>query len=448
MLIDFVFSNYKSFRDSTTLSMQAEGLKEHRDSLLEAGDLHILPCAAVYGKNGGGKSNLLRALWLGVQFICNAQRTQHDGAPVPVSPFALDEDSRNRPTFFEYTYVFEGIKYRYGFAATRKEITREYLYYWPKRNRATIFERSGQSYKFPQSGDKKRREIITDAVASNQLYLVIASALNYEPCIQASRWFREAFSFSRDFVEIPRQLRDYSDNKKMLDAIVNIAKHADIGIENMSFEFQDREIRVEDTLPEEMPEGAKTALAQFFQALSSDPNEAEGKLTMSEVKALSYHHGINPKGDPACYPLDLAEESDGTRKLMALAPPIEKTLENGGVLVVDEIETRLHPLLVKYIVSRFQNPEKNPNKAQLIFTTHSTELLEMDLLRKDQIYFADKKSETGISELYSISDMKTRTGENIRKGYLLGKYGAIPYLEEDEEVKVCQEEAGTEKAQQ
>ena len=130
--------------------------------------------------------------------------------------------------------------------------------------------------------------------------------------------------------------------------------------------------------------------------------------------------------------MELSDESDGTRRLMSLAPAIESALRTGGILLVDELERELHPMLLKYIVAKFQSKNSNPNGAQIIFTTHNTELLNLELLRKDQIYFVDKKDNSGISELYSISEISTRTAENIRKGYLVGKYGAIPDIQIEE----------------
>ena len=132
------------------------------------------------------------------------------------------------------------------------------------------------------------------------------------------------------------------------------------------------------------------------------------------------------------YELELSEESDGTRKLMALAPAIESSLKNGGILLIDEIERELHPMLVEYIIAKFQNKATNPKGAQIVFTTHNTELMNETLIRKDQIYFVDKDQNTGASELYTISEFSTKTSENIRKGYLLGKYGAIPNIEIEE----------------
>ena len=153
---------------------------------------------------------------------------------------------------------------------------------------------------------------------------------------------------------------------------------------------------------------------------------------MNEVKAISKHQGINANGEAVLYPLELSDESDGTRKLMSIAPAIESALKKGGVLIVDEIEKELHPMLVDFVVAKFQSKQSNPKGAQLIFTTHNTELMNMEILRKDQLYFADKNNEDGISELYSISGLGTRTTENIRKGYLLGKYGATPDIEIEE----------------
>lgn len=153
---------------------------------------------------------------------------------------------------------------------------------------------------------------------------------------------------------------------------------------------------------------------------------------MGEVKAASIHPGVDHSGNQKTYSLELSDESDGTRKLMSIAPAIESVLSNGGVLLVDEIERELHPMLVDYIIAKFQSKRTNPNGAQIIFTTHNTELMNLELLRKDQFYFVDKNELDGSSELYGISDFSTRTTDNIRKAYLLGKYGATPNIEIEE----------------
>ncbi len=430
MLIEFRFKNYRSFRDEAVLSMEAAGLGMYKSCLIEYNSkTNILPGTAIYGKNGGGKSNVIRAFWLAVQFIKNAQRTQHADAPIPVHPFILNDYSENEPTEFAFTYVLDGVKYWYSFAATKKYIFKEELFYAPKGQKALVFSRVGQDFKFTE--EKSRRKLIAETVSKNQLFFSVACTMNDAACVSAMRWFRERIYFSRDYSDIPRQLLEYSNDQNMLKAISDYAKAADFGIEDMRFEINSREIS-ESKLPDDLPEGVKNVLTQFLHALSQSTDIAETRTAMNEVRAISMHQGRNQDGAPAFYPLELSDESDGTRKVMSIAPAIESALNNGGVLLVDELEKGLHPLLVDYVVAKFQSKETNPKGAQLIFTTHDTELLNMELLRKDQIYFVDKNHEEGTSELYSISDFGTRTAENIRKGYLLGKYGAIPELNIEE----------------
>lgn len=432
MLIEFTFQNYRSFRDNAVLSMEATGLGSFKDCLIHYGNKNLLPGVAIYGKNGGGKSNVIRAFWLAVQFIKNAQRTQHENASIPVVPFALNDYSSNEPTEFSFVYTLDGNKYWYGFAATREKVVHEYLYYAPKGQKALVFSREGQEFSFTE--DKAKRKLISEAVAENQLFFSVACTMNDAACVGAMRWFREQIFFSRAYSDIPRQLLEYSNDSNMLNAISNYAKAADLGIEDMQFEFNSQEIDTALNFPENTPEGMKAALTQFIHALSETSNNSEVKLKMGEVKATSQHLGLDSSGKSQRYTLELADESDGTRKLMAIAPAIESVLANGGLLLVDEIERELHPTLVDFIVAKFQSKRTNPNGAQIVFTTHNTELMNMELIRKDQLYFVDKSNEDGASELYSISDFSTRTTDNIRKGYLLGKYGATPNVDVEEVV--------------
>lgn len=430
MLIEFRFKNYRSFRDEAVLSMEAVGLSSFKKSLIEQNKMKLLPGVAIYGKNGGGKSNVIRAFWLGVQFIRNAQRIQHEKASMPVVPFLLDDYSANNPTEFAFDYIADGIKYWYSFEATKEKIIRESLYHAPKGQKALVFSREQQKFNFTE--DKARRKLISETVAENQLFFSVACTMNDAVCTKAMKWFREDIFFSRDYTDIPQQLLEYSGDSNMLNAISEYAKAADFGIEEMQFEIENKEIDGAIDFPENIPEGMKSALISFIQILSETSNNSEGKLKMSQVKAQSKHKGILENGEAGLFKLELEDESDGTRKLMSLAPAIESVLKRGGVLLVDEIERELHPMRVNFIVAKFQSKNSNPNGAQIIFTTHNTELMNLELLRKDQIYFADKNRNDGSSELYSVTDFMTKTADNIRKGYLAGKYGAIPDLEIEE----------------
>ena len=428
MLIEFKFYNYRSFKEEASLSMEALNGGNFKNSLINY-KTKLLPAVAIYGKNGGGKSNIIRAFWLAVQFIKNAQRTQHEKASIPVNPFLLDDESQNKPTGFEFTYTVDNIKYIYGFSATKQKICSEYLYYAPNGQKSMVFNRDMQNFEFRSNSEKKKRKLISEAVAANQLYFAVACTMNEQTCIKAMKWFREQVFFSRDYTDIPSQLIEYSENPNMLHAISEYAKKADLGIEDMQFEIKDIEISDADKLPDNIPDDIKISLEKFLKALSDAPNISEQKLKMGEVHATSFHKGINENGKQTLYKLQLSDESDGTRKLMALAPAIEHVLECGGVLLVDELEKEMHPMLVEFIVAKFQNPFTNSKNAQIIFTTHNTELLNMQLLRIDQIYFTDKSNKTGESTLYSVNDTDVL---NIRKSYLMGKYGATPNIEIEE----------------
>lgn len=431
MLIEFRFKNYRSFRDEATLSMEATGLSSFKNCLIPlTSTVKLLPACAIYGKNGGGKSNVIRAFWLAVQFIRNAQRTQHERAVIPVNPFALNDYSKDEPTEFDFVYTSNGIKYWYGFSATREKIFSEYLYHAPKGQKALIFSRTAQEFSFTE--EKTKRSMIGEMVAENQLFFSVACTMNDAPCVAAMRWFRDQVYFSRDYSDIPRQLLEYSEDKNMLKAISDYAKAADLGIQDMQFEFDSKELKDDDSLPNDIPDGIKTALVQFMHVLSETSNNGEVRLKMGEVTAKASHLGQTKDGKKTSYLIDLADESDGTRKLMALAPAIESALRTGGILLVDELERELHPKLVNYIIAKFQSKVTNPNGAQIVFTTHNTELMNLELLRKDQLYFVDKQDKDGASELYSISEFATRTTDNIRKGYLVGKYGATPDIEIEE----------------
>lgn len=426
MLVRFQFENYRSFRDESILSMEAKGNAEYKSCLLPYKKKGLLPAAALFGKNGGGKSNVIRAFWFGVQFIRNAQKTQHEKAEVPVRAFALNDYSKQEPTGFEYEYIQDGVKYIYGFSATKKEIKKEYLYAAPKGQKSEVFSREGQVFSFPVNGEKKMKEMIAEAVAPNQLFFSIACVMNYRPCILAMKWFREYVHFSKDYADIPQQLLEHAEDVNMLKSIVTYAKQADVGIEDMSFEIKNEEISAHDSMPGNLPEGMVMALKQFAAALKDSSDSAELNLKIGEVKTSSMHRGINKAGEEKLFSLELSDESDGTRRWMSLAPGIEQVLQQGGVLMVDEIDRELHPLLAEFIISQFQSPETNPGRAQIIFTTHDTELLNMEILRKDQVYFVDKNKKSGVSELFNLTELPVRTNDNIRKAYLVGKYGAVP----------------------
>ena len=288
MLLEFKFQNFRSFRDETVLSLEATGLSAFKGSLIKYGTKNLLPGIAIFGKNGGGKSNVIRAFWLAVQFVKNAQRTQHENSEIPVNPFALNDYSRNEPTAFEFVYTLDDILYVYGFSATKDKIVSEYLYHSPNGQRALVFSRDYQKFSFTNKSEKARRTLISETVAENQLFFSVACTMNDGDCIRAMRWFREFVYFSRDYTDISTQIFENIDDKNIINAITSYAKNADIGILDMSFEYKSKDV----SFPEDLPEGIKSALMTLLVNLSAGANESEAKLKMGEIVATSFRKGL------------------------------------------------------------------------------------------------------------------------------------------------------------
>ena len=349
--------------------------------------------------------------------------THGAGVLVPVDPFKLNDYSTETPTSFEFIYKYKGIKYIYGFSATKEKICEEYLYHYPKGFRAQVFKRTGQEFSFIQ--DKAFKQLISKAVAENQLYFSVANTMNESVCAEAMKFFTESIVFSREFEDLPGQIRLNYHNNNVLKSMKQYAQRADVGITDMKFEMKNTEIDVDDTIPEDAPPELSRALKSFVSALSDN---SQVKIQRNEIKARTYHTGISKNGEISQYELGLEDESDGTLRLMALAAAIDRTIDNGGIFVADELEKGLHPLLTEYIVNKFQNSEINKNNAQLIFTTHDTEIMRQHFLDADQFYFVDKDRQTGESELYSVDGLGKKNNADIRTGYLIGKFGGVPEL--------------------
>lgn len=393
MLVEFRFKNYRSFRDEAIFTTDR------------------LPAVAIYGKNGGGKSNVIRAFWVAAQFIRSAQRTQHNAAAVLVTPFALNDYSKDEPTEFGFEYISDGIRYWYSFAATREKVVSESLYYAPHGRKALIFERVGQGFTF--TDQKTRRTLIAKMVAANQLFFSMACTVSDEQCIAAMHWFRDQIFFPKDYPDISPVVIEHQEDKNMLRAIPHYLKTADLGIQDASFVVNGRMIRDGDHISDDV----KAALDKFMRVLPGGFGNGTYRVSVSTI-----HQGLDRDGNEVLYSMNLLNESDGVRKLAAIAPAVESALRTGGTVVIDDLDCGLHPVLVSYLVDKFANTDG----AQIIFTTNDAAL--MDDMVKDQIYLVDKNKRDGASELYAMSDFNMRTTESVRKGYLVGKYGAIPFL--------------------
>jgi hypothetical protein len=399
MLIRFRFANVHSLRDEQELSLVAS-LHEGRGDLVRVEDLDVdlLRTAAVYGPNAAGKSNVLAALRFMRNAVVDSHRLWWPEGPIPVEPFLLDS-ARDSPSLFEVDLLLDGVRYQYGFKLDTQRILEEWLYSYPKKRRQLWFSRdAGAPEPFTFGKNLKgNHRIIQGLTRENSLFLSAAAENNHQALLPIHRWFRERLHFSA----AESRAGDLSFTLAMLDSapkkasVLDLLHLADLGI-------ADLEIR----------DDRRTGLYVYDSAA----------VPVLEVKHRT-REGL--------VPLPIQRESRGTQAWISLAGTILWVLERGAVLFLDELDASLHPRLALEVVRIFQDPERNPRNAQLIFNTHDTTLLGNLMgepsLHRDQVWFVEKDQE-GASHLYPLTDFKPRKLENLERGYLQGRYGAVPFI--------------------
>lgn len=417
MLIEFSITNFKSVQTTQTLSMAAGAASELREQnsfiTNEQGVPRLLRSAAIYGPNASGKSNLLEAMDFMEDFVLESSKEAQEGEPIDVTPFLFNTNNRNQPSEFEVLFMQEGIRYQYGFAVTTTRVMREWLIAYPEGRPQRWFEREFDSISNKESwyfGSKFKghKTVLQDATRSNALFLSTATQLNNEQLKPIYNWFHlklrtigvgglsPAFSASLCKSETGRK------------RILNLLNAADLSIKDLKLETKKFDAI---DLPSDMPDTVKDMIKK----------ELDGK----ELTEVKFMHAV--AGSKELVALDPDDESVGTRKLFTLAGPWIDVLDNGYVLFVDELDNSMHPLMVRFLIKLINNPEINKKNAQLIFTTHDTSVLDNDLFRRDQIWFTEKDSNNA-TKLYPLSDFTPRKGEALEKGYLKGRYGALPYI--------------------
>ena len=415
MLIQFRFANFKSFRDDTILDLSATKITEHADQVVQVGSEKLLPVAAIYGANAGGKSNVIEAFRFMATYVMNsfAYGGEGDNGKGPakrpqLTPFLFDKESRDAPSMFEVYFTGPGEEdtktYNYGFMVDREGVLEEWLSVKAKTARTPkmVFYRNRDKDELDLSGlSKKEQDVIKLSLYDETLVASLGAKQRVPIAVLVRDWFRRV-------------------------DIANFGNPA----ENLVLSSIIREDFIQD---EAVRRQAQEFLSAFdkgivgFQTkrLESADNERR------RVEVSSIHKMIDSDETVA---IPLQEESGGTLKMFALFPVLREVLDAGGVLLVDELNAKLHPLLVRSLLIMFLDPATNPRHAQLIFTTHDSWQLSNDLLRRDEIWFVEK-AESGVSSLYALVDFadpfgaKIRKDENYERNYLLGKYGAIPALE-------------------
>ena len=413
MLIEFCVENYRSIKDEARLSLVAGPMREHLDtnvvipSLKEGGKVPpLVRSAAIYGPNASGKTNLVMGLAAMREAVLHSSSRQD---PLPVTPFRLDATSRVQPTTFDVTIIVDGVRYQYGFSATSDAVSEEWLYAWPRGRLQTWVERSktaaGEKFKFSDKlrGDK---DVWRRATRPDALFLSTAAGLNSVQLKPLFDWFKTRLRVAG----LGGWPGDYSfrwclgPRKQELVDFMHVA-----------------DLAVEDVVVEEGKFSTDMIAGAVPEAPMGIVQEMEGKTA---YKVHVVHHSRD--GQPIKMGFD--DESDGTRKMFALAAPWLDSLEQGHVMVIDELHDNLHPALVKFLVSQINNPDANVGGAQLVFTTHDTSILSQDVFRRDQIWFCERNQHHETA-LFPLSKFHPRKGiENLERSYLAGRYGAVPYV--------------------
>lgn len=408
MLIEFRFKNYACFKDEQILSLVASSDQSHKENVIwSAADtkFNLLRSIVVYGANASGKTKLLQALDFVREFVVeSASRKPID--PTGTDPFLLDPKSAWEPSEFEITFMQEKVRYQYGFAVDRNRIYLEYLYAAPRGRTVPYFQREfdretqKESFRFGPSL-KGENERIRDLTRENALFLSVAATFNHPMLSAVYRWFSNQMLT----VDVDRTKTDILSGSSLTERkyrtqIKQFLKYADLGITDFRYEEE-------------------PALSKIIAERGPDTT-----IDLGQARRVEFTHAAG-RNESVSFPIEA--ESAGTEQLFYLTIALTDALSEGKITLIDELDSSLHPMLARSLIELVHSPSSNKHNAQLIFNTHDTTLLDNALFRRDQVWFTEKE-QSGEAHLYSLLEYSPRKGESLAKGYLQGRYGAIPFL--------------------
>jgi AAA15 family ATPase/GTPase len=419
MLVEFKVNNFRSIKDTVIFSMLTASKDE--GNCFEVRNYNLLRSSIIYGANASGKSNLLKAMAFMGRFVLNRYKIMQSTDQLPYDPYLLSTETENESSTFEIVFFIGEIKYRYGFEIDSDVVYSEWLYADEKGKEAKLFFRDVEEpnyvnpNRFKEGYDffNKKEEKIK--IAKNQLFIWKCDQADGEISKAILGWFNQ-------FNMIDGMEHDGYINftmKKMEDEvfrkrIVELVKTADIGINDIQIEEED--VSLESI--------AKFALADDLK--TKIINEKGWKSVLLNTMHQKFDGAGQSMGN-IVFELN-EDESKGTKKFFAMSAPILDTLQNGKILIIDELDASLHPILTQHLIQLFHDKKINEKNAQLIFATHDTNLLKPELFRRDQIWLTEK-DKYGATTIYSLAQFKNvRKQEDFEKQYIQGKYGAIPYL--------------------
>lgn len=410
MLLEFSVGNYLSFREKKTLSLVASGISDYAESNIIKSDRHtLLKGAVIYGANASGKSNFIRAMSTMKRIVTHFN--QSSIKPLNVTPFLLSTETETKPAFFEVLFEIVGIRYRYGFEVTNKDVAGEWLFESKKNAEKLLFMRQGDGIEVANAYKEGRD--LEEKTRNNALFLSVVDQFNGAIANRIMKWFNNFVTVSglshEDYEQVTFKMLSEEKTEKSL---IDFYQKLDLG-------FNGLKINRKEATPEDVPEEIVKYLESTFKF---------------DIKTLhqKFDKGKNIAENNVEFEMR-SQESAGTNKIFNISGPIFDVLQSGGILAVDELDSSLHPLMTLAITKLFNSEKDNPNNAQLIFTTHDTNLFSYGKYRRDQIYFIEK-DKYGASDLYSLVEYREDDGGKVRKDrsfesdYIQGRYGAIPYI--------------------
>lgn len=416
MLIEFSVGNYLSFKTVTKFSMLATNLSEFRDTNVAKTDKYdVLKCAAIYGANASGKSNLLKAMEKMKEIITmSTKRNSTD--ELAITPFLFSTETDNAPSFFEVVIMIDSMLYRYGFETTNTNITSEWLFETKKRTEKLLFMRENDIFEI-KSGFKEGKGLEKKTL-HNMPFIARVDQDNGEIAKKIIRWFDSKFKLVNSLDHKSYQMLTLVASRR--EEIEKMFKEFFV---TLNLGFDDFSIKSANEGFGQLDENKmEKAIISHFRG------DSRLDITTRHKKYNALNKHINDVD------IDMeTQESTGTYKIFNLSGRLISALRLGDVLIIDEFDASLHPLLTLEIIKLFNSVEANPGKGQLIFATHDTNLLSYGKLRRDQIYFVEK-DEYGASDLYSLAEYKEEDGTTVRsdrsygKDYIQGRYGAIPFI--------------------
>jgi AAA15 family ATPase/GTPase len=418
MLVEFTVSNFRSIKGPATLSLVAARMTSGNSNLDADNvakvddDLGLLRSAVIYGANASGKSNVISALAFMRRFVRTSANQKADDESIAYQPFLLDTRTRNSPSQFELLFLLNEKQYRYGFSVTADRVVSEWLYHVPRVKELPLFTRNGQDITVTKHF--KEGKGLEAKTRQTSLFLSVVGLLNGPVSSALLVWFRHLNIISGLTDDSYRQYTiDCLQQGRMTEEIEQFVRDLDLSIEAIRIdpaEAGDLQMEFPGDVPQDVRAAFVTrAKSNATRIWTSHPVYEDEERVDTEQFLLSRH------------------ESQGTKKLFALAGPLLDTLTFGKTLVVDELDARLHPLLTRAIVRLFNSPSTNPRNAQLLFATHDTNLLSRKNFRRDQIWFTDK-NRFGATQLYSLAEIRVRNDASFEPDYMNGKYGAIPLI--------------------